>query len=189
MDATTNRLNSLLFKVKPELSDGDLQLCWHPNIKQFLFWAGEISSHEWLLCTEPLWNCMWEAWYILWTRLWGSLVWFSIMPGNCCSGRQMIDICFSFASGMWQVVLWLLQKLEDLCMIRKWLHPQLSIFYKLIWIGNISSFRCSVHCCRQLQVNNIHPFVDILRTCIWHFIIYKILLTSKVGCNFLHQIW
>ena len=116
VDATTNRLNSLLFKVKPELSDGDLQLCWHPNIKQFLFWAGEISSHEWLLCIEPLWNCMWEAWSILWTRLWGSLVWFTIMPVNCCSGRQMIDICFSLPQGCgrwccdcyrsWRICVW-----------------------------------------------------------------------------------
>lgn len=87
VDASTNRIKSLLFKVKLGLSIKSIGLRWY-----YWFWhnhtfsmSGEISSNEWLLRSESLWNCMWKAGCILWTWLWWSLVWISpstLMLGN-----------------------------------------------------------------------------------------------------------
>lgn len=80
VDASTNRIKSLLFKVKLGLSIKSIGLRWY-------YWfchnhtfsmSGEISSNEWLLRSESLWNCMWKAGCILWTWLWWSLVWMNI---------------------------------------------------------------------------------------------------------------
>ena len=78
VDACTKRINSLLFKVKPGLPMESMGLKWYDCAMTMpLIWSGEIPSNEWLLCYEPLWNCLWEAGCMLWTWLRWSLVWVS----------------------------------------------------------------------------------------------------------------
>lgn len=36
--------------------------------------SGKVTSNEWLMRPEPLWDSLWTYWSLLWTWLWGSLV-------------------------------------------------------------------------------------------------------------------
>lgn len=86
VDESTNRIKSLLFKVKLGFFMESTGLRWYYCFCCNTFSiSGEISSNEWLLRSESLWNCMWKTGHIFWTWLWWSLVWISqttLMLGN-----------------------------------------------------------------------------------------------------------
>ena len=129
VDATTNKVNSLLFKVKPyfHVSGAQLKCIYIPWLIPVSLWSGEIASDEWLLCVKPLWSCLWEAWSILFARLWRSLVWLYITQVRFSVPWQLTF--FSFFSGMWQAVQLLWKKPEDLCLIRKYQTRRKFLFF------------------------------------------------------------
>lgn len=133
VDACTRRINSLLFKVKLGLPMTKVLYMWlcHNHAFNMIRW----DPFEWL--APVLWTFAElhvEGWmYALNLALEVlGMSFTSCVNGWRCDTDNVIDMVSSFLSGTWQVVLSLLEKLEVLCLIRKWLYLDIFVLNKRI---------------------------------------------------------